>query len=275
MDGQDVKYKVDEKLLAAAVLFSEDAIMITDAQLDLPGPFIIYVNPAFTRLTGYKPEEVLGRNPRFLQGANTDLRVLKRLRVNLHQGGVFYGLAINYRKDGSEFWMEWHIEPIRNDKGEITHYLAIQRDATARIEAQQTIEQKNSALKEILSQIEMEKIKFKESVVSNVEEVLLPALKKLRRKGTPLDKKYLDVLEKNLKDLTSSFGINVTGKKVQLSPREIEIANLIKSGLSSKDICEMLHLSFKTIETHRNKIRKKFQIVNKQVNLVSYLQSLA
>ena len=274
MDGQDVKYKVDEKLLAAAVLFSEDAIMITDAQLDLPGPFIIYVNPAFTRLTGYKPEEVLGRNPRFLQGANTDLRVLKRLRVNLHQGGVFYGLAINYRKDGSEFWMEWHIEPIRNDKGEITHYLAIQRDATARIEAQQTIEQKNSALKEILSQIEMEKIKFKESVVSNVEEVLLPALKKLRRKGTPLDKKYLDVLEKNLKDLTSSFGINVTGKKIQLSPREIEIANLIKSGLSSKDICEMLHLSFKTIETHRNKIRKKFQIVNKQVNLVSYLQSL-
>ena len=275
MDGQDVKYKVDEKLLAAAVLFSEDAIMITDAQLDLPGPFIIYVNPAFTRLTGYKPEEVLGRNPRFLQGANTDLRVLKRLRVNLHQGGVFYGLAINYRKDGSEFWMEWHIEPIRNDKGEITHYLAIQRDATARIEAQQTIEQKNSALKEILSQIEMEKIKFKESVVSNVEEVLLPALKKLRRKGTPLDKKYLDVLEKNLKDLTSSFGINVTGKKIQLSPREIEIANLIKNGLSSKDICEMLHLSFKTIETHRNKIRKKFQIVNKQVNLVSYLQSLA
>jgi len=274
MDGQDVKYKVDEKLLAAAVLFSEDAIMITDAQLDLPGPFIIYVNPAFTRLTGYKPEEVLGRNPRFLQGANTDLRVLKRLRVNLHQGGVFYGLAINYRKDGSEFWMEWHIEPIRNDKGEITHYLAIQRDATARIEAQQTIEQKNSALKEILSQIEMEKIKFKESVVSNVEEVLLPALKKLRRKGTPLDKKYLDVLEKNLKDLTSSFGINVTGKKIQLSPREIEIANLIKNGLSSKDICEMLHLSFKTIETHRNKIRKKFQIVNKQVNLVSYLQSL-
>lgn len=108
----------------------------------------------------------------------------------------------------------------------------------------------------------------------NVEEVLIPALKKIKRKGTRLDKKYIDILEKNLKDLTSTFGIKVSEQQLKLSPREVEIANLIKNGVSSKEIVDMLNISSKTVETHRNRIRNKLGITNKDVNLTTYLQSL-
>lgn len=274
MKDYNSKYNIDDKLLASVVHFSEDSIVVTTPQLDAPGPEIVYVNPGFTKMTGYAPEEVLGKTPKILQGPKTDQEVLRKLRTTLDAGEVFFGQAINYKKDGSEFWNEWHIEPIRDDNGSLTHYIAIQHDVTERKNAELSIEQKNTALKEILEQIEIEKAKIKEGVSMNVEEVLIPALKKMRRKGTKLDKQYIDVLEKNLKDLTSTFGIKVSDDHLKLSPREIEIANLIKNGASSKEIVEMLSISFKTVETHRNRIRNKLGITNKEINLTTYLQTL-
>lgn len=124
------------RLLAAAVNHAEDAVIITSTDLELPGPSIVFVNSAFTKITGYTAEEVIGRNPRFLQGPNTDRTVLSRLRKTLEGGEVFYGEAINYRKDGTEFYNEWHIEPIRDAQGRITHYLGVQRDITERKKAE-------------------------------------------------------------------------------------------------------------------------------------------
>jgi diguanylate cyclase (GGDEF)-like protein/PAS domain S-box-containing protein len=120
------------RLLAAAVEHAEDSIVITSTEMTSPGPEIIFVNKAFTKMTGYTAQEVLGQSPRILQGPKTDRAVLDRLLQNLRQGQIFYGEAINYRKDGTEFYNEWHIEPIRNSVGDITHYLAIQRDITQR-----------------------------------------------------------------------------------------------------------------------------------------------
>ncbi|MEI7998345.1 MAG: PAS domain S-box protein [Candidatus Omnitrophota bacterium] len=266
--------KVSEKLLSLVVHFSQDSIIITTKDLDFPGPQIIYVNPGFTKMTGYLPQEVIGKTPRIFQGPKTDQSVLKRLKSALLEGKVFYGQAINYRKDGAEFWNEWHIEPIRDDVGELVYYVAIQHDITERKRIEQALEQKNSALKEILEHIEIEKKNIKDDVLLNVEELLLPALKKLRRKGSSLDRKYIHIIEENLKNLTSSFGKNVSQKKFKLSPREVEIANLIKNGVSSKEICSMLNISFKTVETHRNKIRRKLDILNKDINLTTYLKAL-
>ncbi|MCA9399536.1 MAG: PAS domain-containing protein [Candidatus Omnitrophica bacterium] len=274
MNSSFEKPSIDEALLASVVCFSEDSIIVTTTELDPPGPQIIYVNPAFTRMTGYEPDEVLGKTPRILQGPNTDINVLRRLRAALEKGEVFFGQAINYRKDGTEFWNEWHIEALRGDQDEITHYIAIQRNVTKRKEMEDALVRKNAALTEILSQIEIEKQKIKDNVRANVEEVLMPAIKKLGRKGSSLDKTYLKVLEKNLMDLTGSFGRNVSQDKLKLSPREIEIANMIKNGLSNKEIAEAVHISVKTVETHRNKIRKKLGIVNKDINLTSYMQSV-
>lgn len=264
----------DENLLASVVYFSHDSIIVTTPELDDPGPQIVYVNPGFTRMTGYTSEEVMGKTPQILQGPRTDRSVLNRLRQTLEAGEVFFGQAINYRKDGSEFWNEWHIESILDGQGVLTHYVAIQRDVTERVKVQLAVEQKNAALLELIEQIEIEKKKIKEAVAMNVDAVLLPALKQLRRKGSRIDKKYLDILETNLHNLTSSFGLKSLGDKNALSPREIEIADMIRHGSSSKDICALLNLSFKTVETHRNHIRKKLGITNTATNLTTFLKNL-
>lgn len=126
-------------LLAAAVHNAHDSIVITTTNLDYPGPEIIFVNRAFTRMTGYKPSEIIGKTPRILQGPNTDREVFKELKDKLRNGKIFFGEAINYRKDGTEFWNQWHIEPIYNELGELTHYLAIQRDVSQQKESEKQL----------------------------------------------------------------------------------------------------------------------------------------
>lgn len=118
-------------LLDAAITQSHDAVTITTAELDPPGPTIVYVNPAFTTITGYTAAEALGRTPRILQGPKTDRAVLDRMRADLAAGRVFSGETINYRKDGRELLLEWQVTPIRDAAGRITHYVAIQNDVTA------------------------------------------------------------------------------------------------------------------------------------------------
>jgi PAS domain S-box-containing protein len=117
-----------EALLASATHVARNAVCITDAELDDPGPRIVYVNPAFERMTGYSAEEVLGRNPRFLQGPDSDRRVLDRLRADLEAGRPFQGETFNYRKDGTPFTMAWRIAAVRDRHGEVTHYVAAQDD---------------------------------------------------------------------------------------------------------------------------------------------------
>ena len=124
----DEHYKyIMKRLLEASMEESFNSIIISEAG---PGYPIIYVNPAFCELTGYGPHEVMGKSPSILQGADTDPKVISRLNQDLDEGRLFFGKAINYRKDGSTFMMEWKIAPIRNDKDDITHFLAIQREAS-------------------------------------------------------------------------------------------------------------------------------------------------
>ena len=126
MKDENYKY-IMKRLLEASMEESFNSVIITEAG---PGYPIIYVNPAFCELTGYGPHEVTGKSPSILQGPDTDPEVLKRLSHDLEEGTLFHGKAINYRKDGSQFMMEWKIAPIRNEQDEITHYLAIQREAS-------------------------------------------------------------------------------------------------------------------------------------------------
>ena len=124
----DESYKyIMKRLLEASMEESFNSVIISEAG---PGYPVVYVNPAFCELTGYGPHEIIGKSPSILQGPATDPSVLKRLDADLAEGKLFHGRAINYRRDGSEFMMEWKIAPIRNEKNEITHYLAIQRDVS-------------------------------------------------------------------------------------------------------------------------------------------------
>lgn len=119
------------KLLTSAIERSQDVFLIAEAEpLDLPGPRIQYVNPAFERLTGYTAAEVIGQTPRILQGRKTDRVALDRIRAALKAGLPVREELTNYRKDGTEYTVELSIVPLANEGGELTNWFAIQRDTT-------------------------------------------------------------------------------------------------------------------------------------------------
>lgn len=128
------------RLLQSVVLNSHDAVVITEAEpLDEPGPKILYVNEAFTRTTGYSLEDVFGKTPRILQGPKTDRTVLDQVRIALNQWQPITAEVINYRKDGSEFWVEFSLVPVANQTGCYTHWIAVQRDVTERKKIEQAL----------------------------------------------------------------------------------------------------------------------------------------
>lgn len=122
----------DPGVLLAAVEASGEAIIITSADIDEPGPRIEYANPAFTRMTGYEAREVVGRSPRLLQGPLTDRSVLDAMRAGLEAGENVHGEAVNYRKDGTTYVVEWLITPVHDAGGRIAHWVSTQRDVTDR-----------------------------------------------------------------------------------------------------------------------------------------------
>jgi PAS domain S-box-containing protein len=121
-----------QALLLQAVENANEAVLVTEAQHDLPGPRIEYVNRAFIRMTGYEPEEVIGQTPRLFQGAKTDRAVLDRMRQQLSLGEPFEGETVNYRKDGSAYVVAWHVAPIRDEHGRVVNWVSTQRDVTER-----------------------------------------------------------------------------------------------------------------------------------------------
>jgi diguanylate cyclase (GGDEF)-like protein len=121
----------DRDLLLAVLGEVRDAVLVTDAHLDMPGPIIVYANPAFCEMTGYTPEELEGQSPRLLQGPQTDRELMEHLRSQLDAGQAFFGETYNYRKDGTPFRMQWSVRPYPA-LGTPSYFIAVQRDVTAR-----------------------------------------------------------------------------------------------------------------------------------------------
>ncbi|MCS6853641.1 MAG: ATP-binding protein [Elioraea sp.] len=121
-------------LLEAAIAAVPTGVTVADPALpDCP---IVYVNSAFTRMTGYAPEEVLGRNCRFLQGARTDPAAVAQVREAIARRAPITVELLNYRKDGTRFWNELHIAPVFDRDGALTAFIGIQHDVTARKKAE-------------------------------------------------------------------------------------------------------------------------------------------
>jgi len=116
---------------------------------------LIYANPAFYRLTGYGPEDVLGKDCRLLQGTLSAQPGLEVLRTALAQGSEATVLLRNYRKDGSEFWNELTVAPVLNDSGVLTHYVGIQNDVTERENDARAIGALNRALAQRGQELEL------------------------------------------------------------------------------------------------------------------------
>lgn len=121
------------RLLQKCVDHLNDVILITEAEpVDQPGPRIVYVNPAFERMTGYSSDEVLGKTPRILQGPHTQLREIARIKKALKGWKSVRAELINYTKSGREFWVELNISPVADETGFFTHWVSVQREITDR-----------------------------------------------------------------------------------------------------------------------------------------------
>jgi PAS domain S-box-containing protein len=184
------------RLLESAVVNANDAIVIAAADaLDEPlGPQIIYVNEAFTRMSGWSATEVIGKTPRILQGELTDRVQLDRIRAALQDGLPIRAELINYHKNGSTYWVEVNIVPIADRKGKLTHFVSVQRDITKRKLTEEALRASEALLREVTENIRQ--VLFVRDIKQNKIVYVTPAYEDIwGRSCASLYENSLDFLE--------------------------------------------------------------------------------
>ena len=137
------------------------------------------------------------------------------------------------------------------------------------------LKQMNAALNVLLKKREQDRLNFEERITANLKQLVLPYLEKIKTQKPEHERQaILDIIETNLKEITSNFTHRLSSKYIGLTPKEIKIADMVRQGQKTKQIAKVLFLSQKTVETHRENIRKKLNINNKKINLQSYLASM-
>jgi DNA-binding NarL/FixJ family response regulator len=127
----------------------------------------------------------------------------------------------------------------------------------------------------LLKQREDDKAELEENLLVNVKELVLPYLEKLKRsQREPHQTTLVSILESHIRDIVSPFTNKLSSRFMNLTPTEIQVANLIREGQTNKEIADLLYLSVNTIRSHRFHIRSKLDLKNKKINLRTYLRSL-
>jgi DNA-binding CsgD family transcriptional regulator len=135
------------------------------------------------------------------------------------------------------------------------------------------LQETNAALRTVLARIEEEKQEIYMNVQVNVDKILMPILHALSLELPRTQRKYIELLRTNLEEITSPFVGRLSKPSFSLTPTEINICNMIRNGLQTKEIARVRGVSASTISRHRENIRRKLKIANNSVNLVTYLQS--
>jgi len=147
---------------------------------------------------------------------------------------------------------------------EINRQLILERKA---------LQESNTALRIVLARIEQEKQEIHRDIKMNVEKILMPILHALTLQLPPAYRKYVEMLQSNLEEITSPFISRLSLSYHSMTPTEIAICNMIRNGMRTKEIAVMRGVSEATINRHREKIRRKLKITNQDVNLATFLQS--
>ena len=138
-----------------------------------------------------------------------------------------------------------------------------------------SLEDVNTALRVLLKRREEDKTELEEKVLYNMKDLVLPYVAKLEQSRlSDNQKSFLTILKSSLDDIVSPFSRRLAASHLNLTPREVQVANLLKEDKITKEIAEMLNMSESSVEFHRHNIRKKLGLVGKKVNLRTYLQSL-
>jgi PAS domain S-box-containing protein len=253
-----------------------------------PDCTLTFANQAYCRHHEKKREELIGKN--FLPSVRPDDRQVILDFIDSASPGEPISTEIQQitKSSGESFWVEWRRRALFDNFDHLQEIQSVGRDVTEYKETAEALkaseedlrrknielERKNTALTEVLAHIEQQKFQIKDDVIANVEDLLVPVLNQLMSKGSNIDQLYLNLIKRSLEDLTSSFGRKITLKDYKLTPREVHICNMIKRGLSSKEIANFLNISKFTVGRHRHNIRKKLKLTNKKDNLNTFLQGL-
>ncbi|MBU4261887.1 MAG: PAS domain S-box protein [Proteobacteria bacterium] len=262
--------------------------------LDIAGVMLIALNAAgeITLINQHgccllqvKEEEVLGRNwfDQFVPTRMADS--VKKVFSQLMSGDVepvkYYENPV-LTSSGEERIISFHNTILTDGEGRINGILFSGDDITEhkQIEEElqrrsQKLEEANIALRILLKQCGDARQELEKNVLANINELITPHLENLDMKLTDKQQKaYVDIIKSNLRQITASFSRNLYEQFPGLTPREIQVVDFIKNGMTNKDIAELLGLSSRTVETYRDNIRIKLGIKNKQVNLRSHILSL-
>lgn len=169
-----------------------------------------------------------------------------------------------------------------NNDGEIGGIIGTNLDITERNRAQvkaelhaEELKNTNTALRVLLKQINENKTEMETRVLDNFTRLVNPYLDLLEENlAHTRQLEYIRVIQENIKKITSSFSVNLSSSYLNLSPREIQVADLVRQGRSNKDAANILSISVNAVEFHRNNLRKKLGLQNKKINLRTYLLTM-
>ena len=255
----------------------------------LSGQFLV-ANRAFASCLGFDTPKELLQTVTNIEDIYVNPRDREELKSFLQKQGVLvdYGIHLKDRVRGN-CWISIYARVVYNETGEVEYIDGFSIDITKRkwtelalIERSKELENKtheikevNTALKVLLKYKDQDQKNFKEKVVANVKKLILPYVEKLD--NSPLNDQQrvcLNIIKSNLEDIISPYLKYLSSKCSDLTPKEIQIAGLVKDGKTTKEIANLLNCSTGTIDFHRNNLRKKLGLKNTKTNLRSFLLSL-
>ncbi len=262
LEQRVVEQTHEVQLLAAAVSHLAEGVVITDDELDWPGPRIRFVNSAMCRITGYTADELVGQTPRLLQGEQTDRATCSRIKSELSAGRAVLCEFINYRKDGTPYDAELYINPLFNSEGHRTNFVSVHRDITEHKKLERSLKESESRLRAILTTaaeaiITIDQRGIIDGVNSATEQMFGYAREELVGQNVrmlmpaPYSNQYDDYLARYLQSVAAStigVGRDVTGCHKEGSTFPISLA-----------VSEVKHFDLFTVIVHDMSERHKLQ----------------
>lgn len=295
------------RLLSAATEQSSEGISV----VDLDGK-VLFINQAFAEMHGLRRDQILGRHVSIFHNKEQMPSVRVAMRI-VREHGIFSGEIWHARADGTTFPGLMHNSLLRDEQGEGIGVIGTLKDITSAKKAEEalreshekleaysssleemvrtrtqdlensrkelkkyseSLEKTNEALKLIIQGVEAQKKDVEEKIAHNLNLTVSPIIDQLKSQDLPETAQFLlKSLEFNVTNIASTFGVRMTKEGHRLTPRELRICDMIRSGLSSKQMAKVMGISPQTILVHRKNIRKKLGLAKAKKNLASYLKS--